>query len=49
MGKYFTTTVLPDMGADGATTALSTAFTDKIFYSIGTLLIFLEEVLDYYL
>ena len=29
MGKYFTTTVLPDMGADGATTALSTAFTDK--------------------
>jgi hypothetical protein len=27
-GKYFTTTVLPDMGADGATTALSTAFTD---------------------
>ena len=28
-GKYYTTTVLPDMGADGATTALSTAFTDK--------------------
>ena len=29
MGKYFTVEVLPDMGADGATTALSTAFTDK--------------------
>ena len=28
-GKYFTVEVLPDMGADGATTALSTAFTDK--------------------
>ena len=29
MSKYFTVEVLPDMGADGATTALSTAFTDK--------------------
>jgi len=29
MGKYFTREVLPDMGADGATTALSTTFTDK--------------------
>ena len=27
-GKYFTVEVLPDMGADGATTALSTAFSD---------------------
>ena len=29
MGKYFTVEVKPDMGADGATTALSTTFTDK--------------------
>ena len=29
MSKYFTVEVLPDMGEDGSTTALSTAFTDK--------------------